>query len=59
VRTVVLLISNLVMTLPWYGHLRFRQAPLRRIILGSGGTEVFGGKDAASSMAAGSFAFRS
>jgi hypothetical protein len=33
-RTVILLtLSNLFMTAAWYGHLRFRQAPLLIVIL--------------------------
>lgn len=33
-RTVVLLaVSNIFMTIAWYGHLKYREAPLVRVIL--------------------------
>ena len=36
--TIVLLtISNIFMTFAWYGHLKFRQAPLFKVILVSWG----------------------
>jgi uncharacterized protein (DUF486 family) len=41
-RTVLLLLaSNLFMTLAWYGHLRFRQVPLWQVILASWGLAFF------------------
>jgi uncharacterized protein len=33
----LLLVSNVFMTLAWYGHLRFREAPLAAVILASWG----------------------
>src|SRR6202022_4960265 len=40
--TIVLLtISNIFMTFAWYGHLKFRQAPLLKIILISWGIAFF------------------
>jgi uncharacterized protein (DUF486 family) len=41
-RTVLLLIaSNVFMTFAWYGHLRFRDAPLWLAIVGSWGIAFF------------------
>ena len=41
-RTVVLLlVSNIFMTFAWYGHLKFRQAPLYLVILVSWGIAFF------------------
>ena len=41
-RTVVLLIlSNLFMTFAWYGHLKFRHAPLWLAVLASWGIAFF------------------
>lgn len=41
-RTVLLLVaSNLFMTAAWYGHLRFREAPLWLVILASWGLAFF------------------
>ena len=34
---LLLLISNLFMTFAWYGHLKFRQAPLYTVVLASWG----------------------
>src|ERR1700680_5128055 len=40
--TIVLLtISNIFMTFAWYGHLKFRQAPLLKVILISWGIAFF------------------
>jgi uncharacterized protein (DUF486 family) len=40
--TIVLLtISNIFMTFAWYGHLKFRQAPLFEVILVSWGIAFF------------------
>ena len=40
--TIVLLtISNIFMTFAWYGHLKFRQAPLFRVIVISWGIAFF------------------
>jgi uncharacterized protein len=40
--TIVLLtISNIFMTLAWYGHLKFRQAPLFKVIIVSWGIAFF------------------
>jgi uncharacterized protein (DUF486 family) len=42
VKTVLLLLaSNIFMTFAWYGHLRFRQAPLLLVILVSWGIAFF------------------
>lgn len=42
VRTVLMLIaSNLFMTAAWYGHLRFRQTPLWKVIVISWGIAFF------------------
>jgi len=42
VKTVLLLlVSNIFMTFAWYGHLRFRQAPLLLVILVSWGIAFF------------------
>ena len=38
---VLLSISNLFMTLAWYGHLKFKAAPLVIVILASWGIELF------------------
>ena len=36
-RTAVLLtISNIFMTIAWYGHLKYREAPLARVIVAAG-----------------------
>ena len=41
-KTVLLLLaSNIFMTFAWYGHLRFRQAPLFLVILVSWGIAFF------------------
>jgi uncharacterized protein (DUF486 family) len=41
-RTILLLLaSNLFMTAAWYGHLRFRHAPLRLVVLASWGLAFF------------------
>ena len=41
-KTVLLLLaSNIFMTFAWYGHLRFRQAPLLLVILVSWGIAFF------------------
>ena len=41
-RTILLLtLSNSFMTLAWYGHLKFRSAPLALAILGSWGIAFF------------------
>jgi hypothetical protein len=41
-RTIALLIaSNVFMTFAWYGHLRFREAPLWLAVLGSWGIAFF------------------
>jgi uncharacterized protein len=41
-RTVVLLtISNLFMTLAWYGHLKYRSAALWKVVLASWGIAFF------------------
>ena len=41
-RTVLLLIaSNIFMTVAWYGHLRFRNVPLWQAILVSWGIALF------------------
>lgn len=41
-KTVALLVlSNSFMTAAWYGHLRFRQAPLPLVILASWGIALF------------------
>ncbi|WP_347267210.1 DMT family protein [Paracoccus sp. (in: a-proteobacteria)] len=37
----LLLLSNLFMTLTWYGHLRFKAAPLAAVILVSWGIAFF------------------
>ncbi len=40
--TVLLLVcSNTFMTVAWYGHLRFRNAPLHLVILASWGIALF------------------
>jgi len=40
--TIVLLtISNIFMTLAWYGHLKYREAPLFKVIVVSWGNCVF------------------
>ena len=40
--TIVLLtISNIFMTFAWYGHLKYRQAPLFKVILVSWGIAFF------------------
>ncbi len=40
--TIVLLtISNLFMTFAWYGHLKYRQAPLFKVIISSWGIAFF------------------
>jgi len=42
VRTIALLaVSNVFMTFAWYGHLRFRQAPLYLVVLVSWGIAFF------------------
>ena len=38
---LLLLVSNIFMTFAWYGHLRFRQAPLLLVILVSWGIAFF------------------
>ena len=38
---VLLLASNLFMTLAWYGHLRFKESPLLLVILVSWGIALF------------------
>ena len=41
-KTVLLLIiSNVFMTLAWYGHLKFKKAPLLVVILASWGIALF------------------
>ena len=41
-KTVVLLtISNIFMTLAWYGHLKFKKSPLAIVILASWGIAFF------------------
>src|SRR5947209_12906962 len=41
-RTILLLtISNIFMTFAWYGHLKFRGAPLMKVILASWGIAFF------------------
>jgi uncharacterized protein (DUF486 family) len=41
-RTILLLVaSNLFMTIAWYGHLRFKQVPLWQVILASWGIAFF------------------
>jgi uncharacterized protein (DUF486 family) len=41
-RTIVLLlISNIFMTFAWYGHLKFREVPLFKVILISWGIAFF------------------
>jgi uncharacterized protein (DUF486 family) len=41
-RTIVLLlISNIFMTFAWYGHLKFREVPLFKVILVSWGIAFF------------------
>ena len=41
-RTILLLLaSNLFMTAAWYGHLRFRDAPLWLVVLASWGIAFF------------------
>jgi uncharacterized protein len=41
-RTVILLtISNIFMTFAWYGHLKFRNVPLWKVILFSWGIAFF------------------
>jgi len=41
-RTVILLtISNIFMTIAWYGHLKFRNVPLWKVILLSWGIAFF------------------
>jgi uncharacterized protein (DUF486 family) len=41
-RTILLLLaSNLFMTAAWYGHLRFRSAPLWLVVLASWGIAFF------------------
>jgi uncharacterized protein len=41
-QTVVLLsISNIFMTLAWYGHLKFKEAPLWIVVLASWGIAFF------------------
>ena len=37
----LLLISNIFMTLAWYGHLKFKAAPLYAVILISWGIALF------------------
>jgi uncharacterized protein len=40
--TIVLLtVSNIFMTFAWYGHLKYRQAPLFKVILVSWGIALF------------------
>lgn len=40
--TIVLLtISNIFMTFAWYGHLKYRQAPMFKVIIISWGTAFF------------------
>jgi uncharacterized protein (DUF486 family) len=40
--TIVLLtISNIFMTFAWYGHLKYRQAPLLKVIIVSWGIALF------------------
>jgi uncharacterized protein len=42
VRTILLLLaSNIFMTIAWYGHLRFKQVPLWQVILVSWGIAFF------------------
>jgi uncharacterized protein len=42
VRTIILLtISNVFMTFAWYGHLKFKSAPLLTVILASWGIAFF------------------
>ena len=38
---LLLLGSNIFMTLAWYGHLRFREVPLKWVILASWGIALF------------------
>jgi uncharacterized protein (DUF486 family) len=38
---VMLFVSNLFMTVAWYGHLKHRDAPLARVILASWGIAFF------------------
>jgi hypothetical protein len=38
---VMLFVSNLFMTVAWYGHLKHRDAPLARVILASWGIAVY------------------
>jgi uncharacterized protein (DUF486 family) len=33
---ILLLLSNIFMTFAWYGHLKFQNVPLFRVILGPG-----------------------
>ena len=41
-RTILLLLaSNIFMTIAWYGHLRFKQVPLWQVILASWGIAFF------------------
>ena len=41
-RTILLLLaSNIFMTIAWYGHLRFKQVPLWQVILVSWGIAFF------------------
>ncbi len=38
---ILLILSNLFMTIAWYGHLRFKDVPLWRVILVSWGIAFF------------------
>jgi uncharacterized protein (DUF486 family) len=41
-RTILLLLaSNVFMTMAWYGHLRFRESPLAVVVLASWGIAFF------------------
>ena len=41
-RTIILLtISNIFMTFAWYGHLKYRNAPLWKAVLASWGIALF------------------
>jgi uncharacterized protein len=41
-RTIILLtISNIFMTFAWYGHLKYRNTPLWKVIIGSWGIAFF------------------
>src|SRR5437868_8322001 len=38
---LLLMVSNIIMTFAWYGHLKYRRAPLAEVIMASWGIAFF------------------